>query len=256
MYSSHHAYILKEEDVRILINYPQAREMFQRAPDIPKGFREVLIDSGGYQLQTGVAYVSIGAYCLWLQMMLPKHPEVVGYMNLDILSDPVKTFENQVYMESEGLSPIPVWHDGEDISFLDMYCNDYELVSLGGLASKGVIAKGYVMRLLTWVTNRYPNNNFHMFGIGISGVKAYQQIRPYSCDFSTWSSVARFGHEIVLDKKQIIKEVQLPKANRDRLRIDPQYLADVTRQAIKNIRHFEDVLSKLQGTSYQYSLSL
>ena len=256
MYSSHHAYILKEEGVKILINYPQASDMFKREPRIPGGFKEVLIDSGGYQLQTGVAFVSLKAYAFWLQFMLPKHPEVAGYMNLDILNDPIKTLENQFYLESEGLSPIPIWHDGEDVAFLDLSCDQHEWVSIGGLASKGTLGKRYITSLLTWLTNRYPNNRFHMFGIGISGVKAYQQIRPYSCDFSTWSTVARFGHEIVLDKKQIIKEVALPKDSRDRLRIDAQYLADITRQAIKNIKHFEDTLNELQGTSYQYSLSL
>jgi len=104
------------------------------------------------------------------------------------------------------------------------------------------------------VTNRYPHNNFHMFGVGISGVDAYRQIRPYSCDFSTWSTVARFGHEIALDKKSIIKEVQMPAENRQRLRDDKEYLAQVTRQAVRNIKHFEDTLNSLHDTSYQYSL--
>lgn len=254
MYSQHHSYILKEEDVRVLINYPQAREMFQRAPDIPKGFREVLIDSGGYQLQTGVAFVSIGAYSLWLQMMLPKHPEVVGYMNLDILNDPIKTLENQLFMESEGLSPIPVWHDGEDLAFLDLYCEGYEWVSIGGLASKGNLGKKYITALLSWLSGRHSKTKFHMFGIGITGTTAYRQIRPYSCDFSTWSTGARFGNAIMLDKKQIIKEVPLLPKDRERLRNDPQYLADITREAIKNIKYYEEFLNKLENTSYQHTL--
>ena len=254
MYSQHHAYILKEEGVKILINYPAARDMFKARPNIPGGFKEVLIDSGGYQLQTGVSFVSLKAYGLWLELMLPKHPEVIGYMNLDILNDPLKTMEHQYYLESEGLHPIPIWHDGEDVDFLDVYCSTNEWVSVGGLASKGIMGKSYIKNLLTWLTNRYPNNKFHMFGIGISGVAAYKQIRPWSCDFSTWSTVARFGHEIALDKQSIIKEVQLPTDCRRRLRNDKQYLAEITRQAVRNIKYFEDTLNGLTGTSYQRSL--
>lgn len=254
MYSQHHSYILKEENVKVLINYPQARDMFQREPHIPSGFEEVLIDSGGYQLQTGTAFVSLKAYALWLQFMLPKHPEVAGYMNLDILNDPIKTLENQFYMESEGLSPIPIWHDSEDTGFLDLYCEGYEWVSVGGLASKGGTGKKYITRLLAWLAGRYPKTKFHMFGVGISGSEAYKQIRPYSCDFSTWSTAARFGNRIALDKKQIIKEVGLTKQERQRLRDDSGFLAEVTRESIRNIKFYEEKLNSLKNPGHQVPL--
>ena len=211
----------------------------------------MLVDSGAYQLQTGVAEVYLRGYALWLQFLLPEHPEISGYMNLDILGDTVETLKNQTYLESEGLKPIPVWHGGEDIDFLDLYCERYDWVAIGGIVKKYMSSKESVVKLLNFITQRHPNTKFHLLGIGISGIKAYFQIRPYSVDFSTWSTVARFGHAIVEDEKQIIKEVQLPKADRDRLRIDADYQRKVTRIGVKNILTFERRLSELENTDRQ-----
>jgi len=127
-------------------------------------------------------------------------------------------------------------------------------VSIGGLASKGVLSKKYLVNLLTWLTGRYQDNKFHMFGVGISGVDAYKQIRPYSCDFSTWSTVARFGNKIAIDKKQIIKEVGMPKEERQRLRDDPEFLSSVTRESIQNIKYYEDTLNSMVDTGFQVPL--
>jgi len=229
------------------------RDMFKGEPNIPNGFSEIVIDSGGYQLQTGVSEVYLKAYSLWLNLLLPKHPEIVGYMNLDILGDSVATMENQFYLESEGLHPLPIWHAGTDIAFLDYYCEKYEWVSIGGIVG-GRSNKQGLLRLVNFITQRHPNTKFHFFGIGISGVKAYLQVRPYSCDFSTWSTSSRFGHGVIKDDKQIIKEIQLPKEDRDRIRTDPNFARYITLENIKNIKYFEKTLNGLKDTPHQLVL--
>lgn len=240
----------------MLVSYPYMRDMYKTKPNIPSGFSEVIIDSGGYQLQTGAAEVYLKAYGLWLELLLAKHPEVIGYMNLDILSDPVKTQEHQFYLESQRLKPIPTWHDGEGEDYLDYYCRHYPWVSIGGLMSKSRPGKSYMVKLVNRIMQSYPDTNFHLFGVGISGVKAYQQMRPYSCDFSTWSTVARFGHTIVKDPKQIIKEVQLPKEDRDRLRVDSEYQKELTRQAIQNIKYYEETINSMVDTDHQLIMGI
>ena len=253
VFSEHHSDILREEGCKILVSYPYMSDKYKDEANIPDGFSEVMCDSGAYQLQTGTAEVYIKSYALWLNLLLPKHPEVVGYMNLDILGDPVATLENQFYLESEGLHPIPAWHSGEEMSFLDLYCEHYEWVAIGGLVS-GMVRGQNLVKLSNLITQRYPNTKFHFFGIGISGVKAYLQVRPYSCDFSTWSTTARFGNVIVPDKKQIIREAPLPQKDRDRLRIDAEYQRKLVRFSVKNILMFEKTLSELENTDRQLLL--
>lgn len=268
MYGHHLAYILREENCRMLINYPAARSTNKFWPDIPHGFSEVLIDSGGFQMQTGVAEVYLGAYALWLKLLLPNHPEIVGYMNIDVAGDPIKTMENLLYMEKEGLHPLPVWHEGHGMEYLDFYCSNYEWIAVGGFIAKSINSirdfgefhsgeshgSHHYLDLLTLLTGLYPKNKFHLFGIGLSGIEAYKQIRAYSCDFNTWSAIGMFGHAIIRDNKRIIKEVAMSESDRQRLRTDKKFLADVTREGVKNIKYFEDTLTKMENTEHKYLL--
>jgi hypothetical protein len=43
----------------------------------------------------------------------------------------------------------------------------------------------------------------------------------------------------------------MEKVDRDRLRVDQEFQAEITRQAVKNIKWFEETLSNLKDTSYQ-----
>jgi len=253
VYSSHFANLLVEEQVKVLFSYSTTSSPDKLSPDIPGGFPEVLIDSSGFQLQTGVKGVreiSLTCYAMWLEFVLPKHPEISGYFNLDF-KDPWDTLCNQHWFENRGLNPIPVWHDGEPQEFLDYYCLHHKWVAIGGIAKRKSAGKTFYINFNNWLHQAYPNTNFHLLGTGISGVRAFMQARPYSTDFSTWSTVARFGHGILRDDKQIIKEVRLPEADRNRLREDKEFLKVKTVEAIRNIKYFEDTLNNLQNTSYQ-----
>lgn len=250
VYSSYFEDLLLQENCRMLINYPAAGAYNKRYPDIPSGFREVLIDSGGYQLQTGVASVYLKAYSLWLQLMLPNHPEVVGYFNLDF-SDPLDSLNNQRFLESEGLKPIPVWHAGDPQVFLDLYTKDYEWISIGGLASSKVTGKKGLAKMVNWIISTYPSTKFHILGMGISGVDAFRQTKPYSVDFSTWGTASRFGHAIVRDSKNWIKEVALPDEERNRLRTDKEFRRKATLDSIRNFAYFEEQVNGYEVNSRQ-----
>ena len=156
------------------------REMYKGTPALPPRFtNEIIIDSGGFQLASGVFEVYLKAYALWLELLLSKYNNITGYFNLDVIGDALKTFENQLYLESEGLHPIPTFHDGEPQEYLDFYCKHYPWVSIGGLMSKSKSGKGYLLKLTNWLLQTYPDTKFHLFGVGISGVKAFKQMRPY-----------------------------------------------------------------------------
>lgn len=261
VYSPAYTKILKEEKVRILVNYAVIGK--KGRIEIPSGFPEAIIDSGGYQLQMGTKTTrtsSIEAYSFWLNTeVVSKRPEVVGYMNLDIMNmDILKypslseqytricrknsedTLKNQEYMESQGLHPIPVWHSGEPIEYLDLYCAKYDYVSIGGMISVGIIGKQSITDLLAFLVQKYPNTKFHLFGIGISGLMAFKQYRPYSVDFSTWSVPTRFGHSLIEDKKQLLKEVKLTDTERQDIKDNKSLGFDYIRQTIQQIKKMED----------------
>lgn len=255
VFSASYANILREAKVRILVNYATLGRKGQI--EIPRGFSEVLIDSGGYQLQVNVQSTrtpSVDAYSLWLVTeVLPNHPEVVGYFNLDILGDGVKTLENQFIMESYGLKPIPIWHLGEGEEYLEYYYQNYEYISVGGLVA-GKSSKKELRMLTSLLTQKYPGRKYHFFGIGITGTSVFKEARPYSVDFSTWSNPARFGNEIALDPKQLLKEVSLPDEIKDRIRgknYDKELLYQYLRESVERIKSLEETIESIHDPEYQ-----
>lgn len=257
VYSRAYKHILREENTPILVNYVYLGK--KGRIDIPYGFPSVMIDSGGYQLQVKVHAVretSVRGYSFWLQMdALPNHPEIAGYMNLDVLNidavskptikermDSFKksaelTLKNQEIMENEfDLHPIPVWHAGEPEEYLQHYCDTHDYVAIGGLASLGTPSKAGILRLLSFVMQKHPDIKFHLFGIGISGLIAFKSLKPYSVDFSTWNVPLRYGHAIIEDDRQFLKEVKLPAEVKQDLRDNRDLGEDYLRETIRKLR--------------------
>ena len=285
VFSASYADILREEGVRILVNFATLGTKGKK--EIPKGFPEVIVDSGGFQIQMGTAtrmnspsrlaintkdkglvkgddmvwekQPEVDAYALWLQTeVLPYHPEVTGYFNLDILGDGLKTLENQFAMEKYGLKPIPVWHLGEGEEYLQFYWKNYEYISVGGLVA-GSSSKKQLRELTALLHQKYPGRKYHYFGIGITGTSVFQEARPYSVDFSTWSNPGRFGNEIVVDEKQLLKEVSLPQEVKDRLKGDkktgrkPDYelMYKYLRESIERIKQLEYTIDSIHSDEHQ-----
>ena len=215
---------------------------------IPKGFKEVMLDSGGYQWQTGVKtsrYISVSAYATWLKFALQKHPEIVAYMTLDILNDTDASLKNLDYLEKQGLNPIPIWHPGEGDWVLDFYCSCYDYVALGGLFGKGKMGRQVIKKIFERMKIKYPNTKFHILGMGVTASTALRTFRPYSVDFSTWVNVYKFGHGLVWDKEGLLREKHLPLEVRNRIRVDKQFKKEMVRDAIKKIKIFEKRIEQL-----------
>ena len=262
--------ILREEQVPLLINYVYMRKLKDTsllAPiEVPGGFPEIIVDSGGYQIQVNVRAVrdaKVGAYGFWLQNeVIPKHPEVKMYMNLDIATvgvskKPIKekidmykrsaeqTFENQQILEEKfGLHPLPVWHAGEPEDYLRDYCERYDYVAIGGVASSGSPTRNEMLKLLSFVMQKYPKTKFHLFGVGLSGLTAFRTHAPYSTDFSTWNVPARYGHNLIEDDKMLLKEIVLPLKDRMAIKEDLDLTHKYLRETIRKIKMLEIKLNK------------
>jgi len=246
-YSENYHDILLQEKCRLIISYGR-KHGSHLEPSLPSGFSEFLIDSGGFQIAMGTTErdVSVSGYCLWLHFLLEKYGDMIhGYMSLDVGRNAELSYNNYLIMRTEGLSPIPVWHDGEDEALLREYCDMSEYVAIGGLVGGFLRSKSYYRRLFERIKVKYPEQKFHMLGIGLLGVNAFRTFRPYSVDFSTWNVAARFGHDIIYDKKQLLKEVKLPEEVRMRLRNDKGFEEGMVRQAVKKVLSLETELEKL-----------
>jgi hypothetical protein len=210
---------------------------------------DVIFDSGGFQLQTGVEtrrVVNLDNYALWLELTLRDYPNI-KYMALDHLGDNPRSFENLNYLEDKGLRPIPIWHSrGSDVNdvYLDYYCNHYSYIALGGIAMGN---RGSVYRLMEYLMQKYPKMNFHLLGIGLSVSTICKVYRPYSADASSWLSPARWGQEIIFDGRDI-KLQGMTVEDRKAIRKNDDVRTLWSRKAIHAIKEFEKMVNCTEPT--------
>lgn len=171
---------------RVLVSYAD----IQGSADFKLPFKDIMLDSGAYGAENRGVKISLEAYTLWLQLYLDTYPQITSYVSLDDLSSPETSEYNLLYMESEGLHPMPVYHYGEPTSILDELCANYEYVGLGGVAF-GVMSN-QMQKYWEWCHQRYKDNKFHIFGIGT--MIPFFNYQPYSIDSNSWTAGDRFMH--------------------------------------------------------------
>ena len=129
------------------------------------------------------------------------------YANLDVIGDPVRTLENQKYMESNGLNPLPVFHYSveqiqrqvrkQHFKFLTELVENYDYIGLGGGASEGLSGNTTqfgddVFRIIKDVS---PGVKVH--GFGVTSIPSLLRYPFFSVDSTTWLIIAINGSVIV-----------------------------------------------------------
>ena len=265
VWSDSYGDILREEKVPILVNFATLSykvdlshyELGYKTAGIiiPEGFDKVIIDSGGYQLQSGAdcnRLPNVHQYGRWLaDYVLGKRPEVKGYFNLDIFKDPVATMENQFILENEyGLKPIPIYHMGDDYEYMDYYYQNYDYIAIGGIAF-GMAKNKFIMpRVMGMLHQYYPNRKYHLFGVGLTSTYVFKEFAPYSVDFSTWSNPARFGMQMIIEKG-VIRERFLSDEDREKLRNDKKFLRAHLKKSVRTLKELSRLVNEIHKDEYQ-----
>lgn len=157
----------------------------------PKPAVDVILDSGAYSAWRLGKPVDIDKYCDYL---LANLDWMGHYVCLDVINpkDPeaaaAASFDNLLYMRKRGLKPVPVFHVGEDISWLfrmlDLGC-EYIGLSASSLVSRNQVDEWYGM---AWshltTTGGRPIVKAHAFGEG--RLASQLQFPWYSADSTSW----------------------------------------------------------------------
>jgi len=173
---------------RILINYWDWRNRFHKLiPELQKYNFEVLLDSGAY---VKAAKINVKDYAEFLG----KYKDYFcGYFNLDSLyadDNVAVSMDNQEYLESQGLTPIPVYHFGEPIEVLHELLHSHSHIGIGGCARKS--SNTVDAWLKTLELHRYSWVQWHVLGIT---AKSVLENNPSitSVDSTKWLVGRRFG---------------------------------------------------------------
>lgn len=145
----------------------------------------------------------------YIQHLLEYKHLYTFYVTLDIINNPEKSWEITKYIESYGLSPIPVFHNGEDIKWLHKMLDEYPYFGISGLGQDITKQKfkSFGDACFNAICDRHgvPRAKVHGFAMGTPEILA--QYPWYSADQSTWTYMCRVGSLLV--PKQILKGSKL-----------------------------------------------
>ena len=157
---------------------------------------EVFIDSGGFSAFTQGVDVPLADYMAFIKRW--QH-HITTYAVMDVIGDPVKTWENQLRMEDAGLSPLPCFHAGEPWEFLERYIDKTPYIALGGLVPYLRMPK----KIIPWLIKAFQQAKgravFH--GFGATSWQLASRLPWYSTDSSTWTIGPRFGKADLFNSK-------------------------------------------------------
>jgi len=150
----------------------------------------LFLDSGAFSAFTKKVEIDIQEYIKYIK----ENKKYINlYANLDVIGDAEGTLKNQEIMEKAGLSPIPCFHAGEDFSYLDHYIENYDYISLGGVAQLGRRAGVWMEDCFNRICDDdgYPKVKVH--GFAVTSLKLMMKFPWYSVDSTSWVMTSRMG---------------------------------------------------------------
>ena len=181
-----HPFILENcPNIGVLCTYASPKEFYSL---VESGFKNIMLDSGAYTVSKKGITIDIANYA---QFIKDNREKITVCVNLDVIGNPEKSYENWQYLRTNGADIVmPVYHLGEDVKWLDLYCKQRDFVGIGGIAGKVTDWKLY-FPFLRRITDRYPNHKFHAFGL--NSYRALRMVNVYSCDATTWLNGGKYA---------------------------------------------------------------
>jgi hypothetical protein len=154
---------------------------------------ELFLDSGAFSAWSQGKQINIQEYIAFIKAHLDS---ITVYANLDVIGDAEATWKNQMIMEKAGLKPLPVYHYGENIKWLQrILTKGYDYISLGGMVP---ISTGDLIHWLDDLFTHYicdekgmPKVKVH--GFGLTSLRLMLRYPFYSVDSTSWVVTGRMG---------------------------------------------------------------
>lgn len=179
----------------------------------PKAANELdlFLDSGAFSAWTQKKEIGIEEY---IQFIKENESRFTVYANMDVIAlgkstkdraeAARRTLENQKTMERAGLAPLPVFHMGEPLEYLDFYVKNYPYIAMGGLVGAPRSS------LITWLDHCFRNficganglPKIKVHGFGITAHALLLLFPWYSVDSTSWVMVSRMGGILVPSYKK------------------------------------------------------
>jgi len=154
---------------------------------------ELFLDSGAYSAWSQGKEINIQDYIQFIK----DHQDVIDvYANLDVIGDPQGTWNNQMIMEKAGLSPLPVYHYGEDVKWLKRILGrGYPYIGLGGMVpiSTTDLTKWLDDLFGNYLTDPDGMPLVKVHGFGLTSLRLMLRYPWWSVDSTSWVLTGRMG---------------------------------------------------------------
>jgi len=183
--------------------------------DITRDGMKVFLDSGAFSAFSNGAEIDIRAYVDFIQRnssIILTEDGVPLYSVLDGIGDPLKTQQNQSFMESCGTRPLPCFHYGEDERYLDYYVANYSYITLGGMVPIST-PQLYLWLDRIWgrhLTDGAGHPKCKVHGFGLTTVDIMERYPWHSVDSSSWVQISMFGNLIHPDFGTLAMSIHSP----------------------------------------------
>lgn len=174
---------------KILIAMSNGMKKIRKIDTIfPPGYN-LMADSGAF------TYFSNPKKAIPVDKWIEEAKSITGIytelISLDVIGDPVKSWENYQEIIPHIPHVIPTLHFGEDVSWLKKYLDYTDRICLGGLTQQhGNELHKHFKKIFSMFDPKNPPK-FH--ALGCSHQELLEQYPFYSCDSTTWQNCARYG---------------------------------------------------------------
>ena len=161
---------------------------------------KIILDSGAFSAFTRKKDIDIEEY---IDFIKENERFLESYINLDVIGSAEKSWENQKYLESRGLNPLPVFHHSDDFKWLDK-CLEYDHFCLGGIADTPTNAKRvpFLDKCFRAICDKdgIPKSKIH--GLGVTSPSLLRRYPFYSVDSTSWLMSGATGVIIIPQKRR------------------------------------------------------
>lgn len=163
-----------------------------------------LLDSGAFAAWNRKETLDCKQYIEYVK----SHKDLLAaYVNLDVMPGPGVSHEqaangshkNLMRMRDAGLDPMPVYHHGEGLDWLEsLLMDDEPYIGLGGMAAlKPEVKVKWLDQIFTLLTDKNGKPLVKVHGFGLTHPTLVMRYPWYSVDSSTWSMFPGYGPILV-----------------------------------------------------------
>lgn len=130
----------------------------------------------------------------YIEFLIDNRTRYDFYVTLDVLHNHKMSWQTFMQLRREGLSPVPVFHVGGDLSYLSRYLDETDYIGLSGFSSSASVVSSYLDRIFKdYLTDKAGRPTAKVHGFAMTSARSMMRYPFFSADSTSWGFASRFG---------------------------------------------------------------